>query len=368
MYLLTAPSVSASGGFSFLSQSSNSGSASDNPLIATPSNLSCSLPSNKRPASVSASKVSVSNGISTSTVDGLDQSPHIDDPRRARMLADWEAARTYLEKGVVYHGKVQGYNAAGLRIRFYSLIGFIPFGQLSPSHSCKEPHKTIQEIARSLVGSVLSVKVVVADGEQRRLIFSEKKFSWSKFSPQLELGDIYYGRVGVVKDFGALVHLRFPDGFYHLTGIVHVSELSWDLILHAGDVLAVGDEVRVKIVHINWEESKIKLSIKQLTEDPFLETSDKVIPQDVSAEDPDALDESDHFTIEPLPGLDTIIEELLKENGIDGVKITGQGYEKRVFSQDLQLWLSNVQEIQLSTSLDQDGIKRALQRALGRGP
>ncbi|CAA2991012.1 30S ribosomal S1-like, partial [Olea europaea subsp. europaea] len=70
---------------------------------------------------------------------------------------------------------------------------------------------------------------------------------------------------------------------------------------------------------------------------------------------------------------------------INNVKITRQGFEKRVVSQDLQLWLSNapptgnmytllaragrqVQEIQLTTSLDQDGIKKALQRVLERVP
>lgn len=87
------------------------------------------------------------------------------------------------------------------------------------------------------------------------------------------------------------------------------------------------------------EKSRITLSIKQLEEDPLLETLDKVIPQvwptylfsqanfdftqilttfvlhqDISI-DPNALNGNEHFTIEPLPGLDTIIEELLKEDG-----------------------------------------------------
>ncbi|EYU24291.1 hypothetical protein MIMGU_mgv1a0079261mg, partial [Erythranthe guttata] len=70
---------------------------------------------------------------------------------------------------------------------------------------------------------------------------------------------------------------------------------------------------------------------------------------------------------------------------INDVRISRQGFEKRVVSQDLQLWLSNappigdqytllaragrqVQEIQLITSLDQDGIKKALQHVLERVP
>lgn len=40
-------------------------------------------------------------------------------------------------------------------------------------------------------------------------------------------------------------------GLYHITGLVHVSEVSWDLVQDVRDVLAEGDEVRVKIVNID---------------------------------------------------------------------------------------------------------------------
>ncbi|CAA0839392.1 Nucleic acid-binding proteins superfamily [Striga hermonthica] len=382
MHLLTAPSVA--GGFSFLANFSNSVSASEIPLIGTPLNLSCSLPSNKRPASLSALKVSVSSGSSTTTVDGLDQSLRLEDARRARTLADWKSVVSLLHEGSVVQGKVEGYNNGGLVIRIYSLWGFLPYLQLSPSHSCKEPHKTFTEIARSLVGSLIPLKVIKADEVNQQLIFSEKEANWSIFYPQLEIGDIFHARVGSVDKFGAFLRLRFPDGLYHLSGRVHVSEVSWDLVQDVRDVLAVGDEVRAKIVHIDRKKPLIKLSIKQLFEDPLRETFDKVIPQDISAV-PDALDESALVTIEPLPGLDTIIEELLKEDGIDGVKISGQRCEKSVLSQDLQLWLTNalpsggqytllaragsqVLELQLTTYLDLDGIKSALEQVLKRVP
>lgn len=54
--------------------------------------------------------------------------------------------------------------------------------------------------------------MIQADEENRRLIFSEKEASWSKFSPQLNVGDIFEARVGSVEDYGAFIHLRFPDG------------------------------------------------------------------------------------------------------------------------------------------------------------
>lgn len=279
---------------------------------------------------------------------------------------------------------MEGFNSGGLLVRFYSIMGFLPFPQLSPVHASKEPEKSIQEIAQGLIGSIMSVKVILADEDNKKLILSEKEAAWSKFSKQVNVGDIFEVRVGYVEDYGAFVHLRFPDGLYRLTGLIHVSEVSWDLIQDVRNILKVGDEVRAKVVGIDWGKSRINLSIRQLEEDPLLETLDKVIPQDGSA-DPDSMSGGDSGSIEPLPGLETILEELLQEDGIYDVRISRQGFEKRVVSQDLQLWLSNapptnqrftllaragrqVQEIHLTTSLDQEGIKKALQRVLERVP
>lgn len=41
-------------------------------------------------------------------------------------------------------------------------------------------------------------------------------------------------------------------GLYHLTGLIHISEVSWDLVRDVRDVLAEGDEVRVKVIGIDW--------------------------------------------------------------------------------------------------------------------
>ncbi|CAL9117305.1 S1 RNA binding domain [Musa troglodytarum] len=306
------------------------------------------------------------------------------DPRQLRRSADWRAARAYKDSGVLFDGKIEAFNNGGLLIRFYSLLGFLPYPLLSPSHSCKDPSRTIQDIAKDLVGSSISVKVIEANEEEKKLIYSEKDAAWSKYSSQINVGDVFDGIVGSLEDYGAFVHLCFPDGYYHLTGLVHVTEVSWDLVQDVRDFLHEGDEVKVKIIQIDKEKSRINLSIKQLEDDPLMETLDKVIPQEGQLVS-DSIDTSSSMNIEPLPGLDSICKELLQEDGISDVRLGRQGLEKRVVSQDLQLWLSNVpakdkqftllaragrqvQEVYLTTTLDQDGIKKAVQRVLGRVP
>ena len=45
--------------------------------------------------------------------------------------------------------------------------------------------------------------------------------------------------------------LNHDAGLYHLTGLVHVSEVSWDLVQDVRDILHEGDEVRVKVINID---------------------------------------------------------------------------------------------------------------------
>ncbi|XP_021291141.1 uncharacterized protein LOC110421792 [Herrania umbratica] len=340
--VLTMPVFTATlGSVSFLSQLFNPDVSSFSCFLnqSKLSNLCCKPSLIKRPPSFYTLKVSALSASTNAKTDNseqaeaaatalLDDSVSSDAIRQERRSADWKAARAYSHSGFIYEGRVEGFNGGGLLVRFYSLVGFLPFPQLSPSHSCKEPRKTIHQIAKSLVGALLSVKVIQADEETRKLIFSEKEAVWSKFSTRINVGDIFAGRVGSVEDYGAFVHLRFPDGLYYLTGLVHVSEVSWDLVQDVRDILTEGDDVRVKVVNIDRAKSRITLSIKQLEEDPLLETLDKVIPQDGSAGS-DSLTTSNGSTIEPLPGLDAIFKELLQENGIDDVRISRQGFEKR---------------------------------------
>ncbi|MCL7023672.1 hypothetical protein MKW94_017196 [Papaver nudicaule] len=393
MLSATSPAV-----VSFLSQNEVFSSSSPFPILTTnsvkyPFSISSKTHS---PLSLSSSsqrplfctvKVSVSDGTETikdeekedSALNSIEE-----DIRKARRSDDWKAARAYKEKGSVYEGRIEGFNGGGLLVRFYTVLGFLPYPLLSPSHACKEPGKSMQEIAKDLVGSLISVKVIQASEEDRKLIFSEKEAVWSKYSGKIKVGQIFDAKVGSVEDYGAFVHLLFPDGYYHITGLVHVTEVSWDLVQDVRDILNEGEKIRAKVIQIDRERLRVTLSIKQLEDDPLLETLDKVIPQEGQLGFDSSM-ASDNVNIEPLPGLANICEELLKEDGINDVKISRQGFEKRVVSPDLQLWLSNapavdnqftllaragrqVQEVHLTTTLDQEGIKKALNRVLERVP
>jgi len=71
-----------------------------------------------------------------------------------------------------------------------------------------------------------------------------------------EVGVIYSGKVVKIMEFGAFVNfLGSRDG------LVHISELAPQRVKQTGDVVAVGDQVKVKVLGVD-DRGKVKLSMK----------------------------------------------------------------------------------------------------------
>ena len=83
-----------------------------------------------------------------------------------------------------------------------------------------------------------------------------------------EVGVIYTGKVVKIMDFGAFVNfLGARDG------LVHISELAPQRVAKTGDIVKVGDQVKVKVLGFD-DRGKVKLSMKQV---------DQATGEDISA-------------------------------------------------------------------------------------
>ena len=73
----------------------------------------------------------------------------------------------------------------------------------------------------------------------------------------LKEGMILTGTVRNVIDFGAFVDI----GVKH-DGLVHISEMSEKFVKNPSDIVSVGDIVKVKVIGIDQERQKVRLSMK----------------------------------------------------------------------------------------------------------
>ena len=120
------------------------------------------------------------------------------------------------------------------------------------------------------IGETVTAKVIELDRARNNVVLSRRAYleealaeERSEFLDNLEEGEIREGTVSSVVNFGAFVDLGGMDG------LVHVSELSWQHVNHPGELVKVGDKVKVKVLEVDRERERISLSIRQTTEDPW---------------------------------------------------------------------------------------------------
>lgn len=120
------------------------------------------------------------------------------------------------------------------------------------------------------VNEEIVAKVIELDRNRNNVVLSrrayleeEKAEQRTAFLDDLQIGEVREGHISSVVNFGAFVDLGGMDG------LVHVSELSWQHVNHPSEVVKVGEKVTVKVLEIDRERTRISLSIKQTTEDPW---------------------------------------------------------------------------------------------------
>lgn len=190
--------------------------------------------------------------------------------RKARAEGIWQKAAEKESEGEIIDAEVREQNKGGLIVNIMGLRGFLPSSQVARQYSGN---------LMELVGTKIPVKILEVNRKRNRLIVSQRAAQDEDRARQreelfekLQVGDLVSGKVSGLTSYGAFVNLGGADG------LIHISELSWDRINNVSDMLAVGDEVQVKVIKLDPELSRISLSLRQMSADPW-DTIEDRFPQ-----------------------------------------------------------------------------------------
>ena len=90
------------------------------------------------------------------------------------------------------------------------------------------------------------------------------KIEEEKYLENVNIGDVVTGKIKEIFDFGIILDLGATSGF------IHISEISWDQVDNLTEKYKIGDKISAKIIEKDAEKNRLKLSIKQLSEDPWV--------------------------------------------------------------------------------------------------
>ncbi|WP_413627341.1 30S ribosomal protein S1 [Fructilactobacillus vespulae] len=187
--------------------------------------------------------------------------------RRLEALKIWDEIKAKADKDETINVKVIRPVKGGLVVNADGVRGFIPASMIT-DHFVNDLNQ--------YKGAELEVKIIEVLPEDNRLILShraiaekDRKAAREEIMGNLNVGDVVEGKVARLTNFGAFIDLGGIDG------LVHVSEISYDHVSKPGDILKVGEEVKVKVLSIESDRDRISLSIKQLQPGPWDDIEEK---------------------------------------------------------------------------------------------
>ncbi|HET6863905.1 MAG TPA: S1 RNA-binding domain-containing protein [Candidatus Saccharimonadales bacterium] len=207
--------------------------------------------------------------ISASVVDPeLDEGYALLSMKRAAKDRGWGELQRIFDGQEIVEVMPYDANRGGLLIELEGIRGFLPVSQLSAEHYPRVSDSDKDEILtkiNSLVNKTLRVRILDVSRKDNKLIFSEKEAVRDDMQSrlkELKVGDVVEGVVTGVIDFGAFINV---DG---IEGLVHISEISWERVEDPRKYVKVGENVKAKIIAI--DKDRLSLSIKQMSDDPWL--------------------------------------------------------------------------------------------------
>ncbi|MBX3101389.1 MAG: 30S ribosomal protein S1 [Bacteroidetes bacterium] len=184
----------------------------------------------------------------------------------------WDNVVETLGTGATVTGKVVTIADYGIFIEIAPGVeGLVHVSEMSWSTHARNPHDLYK------VGEMVEAKVLSVDREERKMSLGIKQLTpdpWDFVPTKYPVGSKLNVVVTNITNYGLFVELE--DG---VDGLIHVQDLSWNKkINHPNEFTQKGEKLEATVLEMDVENRKLRLGIKQLTEDPW-ETLETVFPE-----------------------------------------------------------------------------------------
>ena len=172
--------------------------------------------------------------------------------------ANQEKIWAEIQEGAKYHGVVKSLTSYGAFVDIGGVDGMVHVSELSWNRI-----KTPADVVK--VGDEIDVFVISFDPVKHKISLGYKTAEmnpWNQFMTNYAIGDVVDAKVVKLMTFGA-----FAEILPGVDGLIHISQIAEKRINKPEDVLAEGQDVKVKITDVDAENKRISLSIRALLED-----------------------------------------------------------------------------------------------------
>ncbi len=178
-----------------------------------------------------------------------------------------EAIIGKLEKGQVLEGTIKNITDFGAFIDLGGVDGLLYITDISWGRIA-HPKEVLE------LNQKLNVVVLDYDDNKKRISLGLKQLQphpWDTLDKDVEIGSKVSGKIVNIEDYGAF--LEITPG---VEGLIHVSEVSWsNTPINSREYFKQGETHEAIVMTLDREERKMSLSLKRLTEDPWVKIAEK---------------------------------------------------------------------------------------------
>ncbi|WP_262394779.1 bifunctional 4-hydroxy-3-methylbut-2-enyl diphosphate reductase/30S ribosomal protein S1 [Youxingia wuxianensis] len=159
--------------------------------------------------------------------------------------------------GKVYTGVVKSLTSYGAFVNLGGVDGMVHISELSWNR-IKHPSEVVN------VGDTIEVYIKDIDADTKKISLGYKKSEdnpWEIMKKDYPAGAVVTVKIVSMTPFGAFAQI-IPG----VDGLIHISQISNERINKPSDVLAIGQEVQVKITEVDLEKKRVSLSMRALIE------------------------------------------------------------------------------------------------------
>ncbi|MBU2882345.1 30S ribosomal protein S1 [Psychrosphaera sp. B3R10] len=180
---------------------------------------------------------------------------------KAKRYESWVRLEKACEEQEIVKGVISGKVKGGFTVEVEGIRAFLP-GSLVDVRPIRD--------TSHLEGKELDFKVIKLDQKRNNVVVSRRAVIETENSAEreellanLEEGSEVKGIVKNLTDYGAFVDLGGLDG------LLHITDMAWKRVKHPSEIVAVGDEIDVKVLKFDKEKNRVSLGLKQLGSDPW---------------------------------------------------------------------------------------------------
>lgn len=188
---------------------------------------------------------------------------------KARRQRQWEYILSNCKEGSIIQGKVVRKVKGGLMVDI-GMEAFLPGSQID--------NKRIKNIDEYL-DHTFDFKILKINIERKNIVVSRRELleeervsKKAELLKNIQIGDLRKGVVKNITDFGVFLDL---DG---IDGLLHITDMTWKRIKHPSEMVQLGDEIEVMILHIDNDKGRVALGLKQKENNPWEEIEQRYPP------------------------------------------------------------------------------------------